>query len=139
LPFSAKWKIKKNLEVVFIMEKILLDTNFILVCIRNKIDFLEELELSGRRILLPIQVIDELKNIAKKGKPKLKQEAEFALMLLENAPFEKIDLKEKYVDKGIRNFILKNKSVIVATLDKELKRRKNYNMVITRKKKIEIV
>jgi len=121
------------------MEKILLDTNFILSCIRKKIDFLEELKLSGRKILLPIQVIDEIKMIAKEGKYKSRQEAEFALKLLREAPFEKIDLKHKYVDKGIRNFILKNKSVIVATLDKELKRRKNYNMVITRNKKIEII
>jgi rRNA-processing protein FCF1 len=122
-----------------LMEKILLDTNFILSCIRNKIDFLEELQLSGRKILLPIQVIDELKNIAKKEKYKFRKEAEFALKLIEKAPFEKIDLKNKYVDKGIRNFIIKNKSVIVATLDKELKRKKNRNMVITRNKKIEII
>ena len=121
------------------MEKILLDTNFILSCIRNKIDFLEELQFSGRKILLPIQVVDELKTIAKKGKYKFRQEAEFALRLLEKAPFEKIDLKNKYVDKGIRNFILKNPSVIVATLDKELKRKKNRSMVITKNKKIEII
>jgi len=121
------------------MEKILLDTNFILSCIRNKIDFLEDLQLSGRKILLPIQVVNELKNIAKKGKYKFRQEAEFALKILEKASFEKIDLKNKYVDRGIRNFMLKNPSIIVATLDKELKRKKNCNMVITKKKKIEII
>jgi len=121
------------------METILLDTNFILSCVRNKIDFIEELQLSGRKILLPIQVVNELKEIAKKKKYKLKKEAEFALKLLEHPNFEKVDLKEKYVDKGIRKFVERNKSVIVATLDRELKRPKNRNMVITRKKRIEIV
>jgi len=120
-------------------EMVLLDTNFILSCVRNKIDFVEELQLSGRKILLPIQVVDELKEIVKKKKYKSKSEAEFALKLLGHSNFEKIDLKEKYVDKGIRKFVEKNKSVIIATLDRELKRPKNRNMVITRKKKIEII
>lgn len=121
------------------MELVLLDTNFILSCIRNKIDFIEELELSGRKILLPIQVVDEIKVISNKEKGNLKEEAKLALKLLENSKFEKVDLKEKYVDKGIRKFIEKNPSIIIATLDRELKRPKNRNMVITRKKRIEIV
>jgi rRNA-processing protein FCF1 len=121
------------------VEKILLDTNFILSCIRKKIDFIEELNLSGRKILLPIQVIDEIKRIAKKGKGKVKQEAEFSLILLERTSFEKIDLKEKYVDKGIKKFLEKDNSIIVATLDRGVKRPKSRNMVITRKKKIEII
>lgn len=121
------------------MEKILLDTSFILSCIRNKIDFIEELQLSGRKILLPIQVIGELKNIAKKGKCKFRQEAEFALKILEHSKFEKIDLLEKNVDKGIKKFAEKDKSVIIATLDRKVKKPKSRNMVITKKKKIEII
>ncbi len=120
-------------------EKILLDTNFILSCIRNKIDFVEELQLSGRKILVPTQVIAEIKDIAKKEKYKFRREAEFALKLLEKADFEEVDLKEKYVDKGIKKFVEKNKSIIVATLDREVKIPKMRNMVITKKKRIEII
>lgn len=121
------------------MEKIILDTNFILSCVRNKIDFVEELELSGRKIFLPIQVIDEIKVLSHTGKGSLKEEAKLALKILSFSDFEKIDLKEKYVDKGIRNFLKKNKSIIVATLDREIKKPKSRNMVITRKKRIEII
>jgi len=121
------------------MEKIILDTNFILSCIRNKIDFIEELQLSGREILLPIQVVDELKQIIKKEKYKFRREAELAIKLLEKSNFKKIDIKNKYVDKGIKDFTEKNKSVIIATLDRELKKPKSRNMIITKKKKIEII
>lgn len=121
------------------MEKILLDTNFILSCIRNRIDFVEELQLSGRKILLPVQVIDELKKISKQEKYKFRKEAEFALKVLENAGFEEVDLKEKYVDKGIKKMLEKDKTIIVATLDRGVKVPKMRNMIITKKKRIEIV
>jgi len=119
------------------MEKILLDTSFILSCIRNKIDFIED--LSGRKVLLPVQVVNELESIGKKGKYSLKKEAEFALKILEKSNFERIDLGENYVDKGIKKFIQKNKDIIVATLDKGLKKPKSRNMIIIRKKRIEII
>jgi rRNA-processing protein FCF1 len=121
------------------MEKIMLDTNFILSCIRNKIDFVEELQLSGREILLPIQVMDEIKKISKKEKYSLRKEAELALKFLEKSSFKKIDIKEKYVDEGIKKYLKNEPSIIIATLDRGLKKSKSRNMIITRKKKIEIV
>ena len=42
--------------------KILLDTNFILTCAKQKIDFFDILQ--GKQILIPKQVIDEIKNVA---------------------------------------------------------------------------
>jgi rRNA-processing protein FCF1 len=88
---------------------------------------------------LPVQVFEELGKIARKEKYKFRREAEFALKVLEKSGFKKIDLKEKYVDKGIKKFVEKNKSVILATLDRGLKIPKSRGMVITKKKKIEII
>lgn len=79
------------------MRQVLLDTNFIISCIKNKIDFFSELESNGIEILIPEEVIAELKG--------LKQE--LALKLLEKNKFRKIKLNAKIVDKGIINYAKK--------------------------------
>ena len=43
----------------------LLDTNFIISCILKKIDFLGELEGMGFKVLLPREVLQELKDLKK--------------------------------------------------------------------------
>jgi len=123
------------------MRKILLDTNFILTCIRNKIDFFEELEMRGLKILIPEQVIDEIKRIAESDKKlRFRDEAIFALKLLKKEKFEKINLGKKYVDAGILDFVKDDSSLIVATLDLDLKKKlSNNKMVIRGKKSLEIV
>ncbi len=111
------------------MKKIILDTNFIISCIRNKIDFFEE--LVEYHILIPKQVLNELKKL----------NAELALKILERnkKSFLVIDFKKRYVDKGIINYVKKDPKVIVATIDRELKKKlKNPKMVIRNKKKLVI-
>jgi len=123
------------------MKKIILDTNFILTCVKQKIDFFEELELKGFRVLIPKQVIKEIKEIINsKKKLHFKEDAKLALKLLEKNSFKETDLKEKNVDKGLINFAKKNKDIIVATLDKELKNKiQNSILVIRGKKKIKVI
>ena len=123
------------------MKKVILDTNFVLTCIRNKIDFSEEIKLRGIQILITQQVIKEIRGIAdSRKKLRFREEANIALKILEKIPFKKIDLKEKNVDKGIIKFAEKNKKVIIATLDRELKRKiKNSKLVIREKKKLEVI
>ncbi len=115
------------------MKQTLLDTNFILTCIKQKIDFFEELKFMGLEILIPKQVIRELKNI------KI-PEAKFALRLLEKNKFKEIDIGKGEVDKKIKFFAEKNPEILVATLDKELQKKlKNKKIVIRGKKRLEIV
>ncbi len=117
--------------------RILLDTNFILSCIRKKIDFFEE--LMEHEILIPKQVIDEIKKISvSKKKLKFKEEARLALKILEKSKFKKIKLEDDYVDKGIRKFAQKNPNIVVATLDRDLKKKLKRKLVI-RGKKLEIL
>ncbi len=112
------------------MKEVILDTNFILTCIRQKIDFFEELKLQGYQILIPKQVIEELKKLGGK----------LSLELLKKNKFKKIDLKGKNVDKAIINFARKNPNVIIATLDREIKNKiKNPKLIIRGKKKLEII
>lgn len=117
------------------MKPALLDTNFILTCIKQKIDFSEELKLMGLEILIPAQVIRELKNL------KI-QEAEFALKFLEKNKndFKEIDIGKGNVDKQILNYVKDKSEIIVATLDRELKAKlENKKIIIRGKKKLEVV
>ena len=66
------------------MKQALLDTNFILICLKQKIDFFEDIKFMGMKILIPKQVVDELKRITN-SKKKLysRNNAEIALKILE--------------------------------------------------------
>ena len=112
------------------MKPVLLDTNFILTCIKQKIDFFEDLEFLGLEVLIPDGVIDELK--------KLKQTS--ILKSLEKNNFNKIILTGKNVDNSIINYAKKNPEIFVATLDRELQKKlKNKKIIIRGKKKLEII
>ena len=65
------------------MKEVLLDTNFILSCIRDNIDCFEELTFMGFRILVPKEVVKELKKIAESKKSlKFRNDAELALRII---------------------------------------------------------
>ncbi len=123
------------------MKQAILDTNFILTCIKQKIDFFEKLKLEGIQIIIPKQVIKEIKGIINsKKKLHFREDAKLALKFLEKNPFKEIDLNEKCVDKGLIQFAKKNKKVIIATLDREIKRKiKTPKLVIRGKKKLEVI
>lgn len=123
------------------MKKVILDSNFILTCIKQKIDFFEEIKFMGMKVLIPKQVIKEIKEIVNsKKKLHFKEDAKLALKLLEKNSFNKVDLNTKKVDKGLINFSKENKNVIMATLDKEIKNKiKNPKLIIRGKKRLEVL
>lgn len=123
------------------MKKVILDTSFILSCVDEKIDFIHELELKGFGVLIPVQVLRELEGVVNSRKKlKFRENAKLALNILKRSKFRKIDLKTQNVDNGIIRFGKKNPSVIVGTLDREIKRRtENQKMVVRGKKKLDIV
>lgn len=122
-------------------KNVLLDTSFILMAIRENIDFIEDITFMGLTILIPAQVIEELKAIAKsKQKLKFRDEAALALRIVDIPSLSKVVLKNKNVDSGIVMFAKENPEAIIATMDKELKSRiKNQKLVVRAKKKLEIL
>jgi len=113
------------------MKQILLDTNFILTCIKQKIDFFEE--LVGEEILIPKQVINEIKNLKNPN-------SKLALKLLEKSKFKKINIGKGHVDRLIIKFAKENPKTIIATLDREIKNKtKNQKLIIRGKKKLGVV
>ncbi len=122
-------------------KNVLLDTSFILMAIRENIDFIEDITFMGLTILIPKQVIEELKAIAKsKQKLKFRDEAALALRIVDIPSLSKVVLKDKNVDNGIAIFAKENPDAMIATMDKELKSRiKNQKLVVRAKKKLEIL
>ena len=117
------------------MKQVILDTSFILTCVKQKIDFLEELKFMGLKILVPKQVLGELSGIATS-----KKEAELALHILGEKGYNLVDIGSKNVDEGIIKYVEKDKDVFVATLDREIKKQvPNQKLVIRRKRKLEVV
>ena len=117
------------------MKHVLLDTNFILSCIRKKIDFFEEIPLIGLSIIIPKQVIEEIQGISNS-----KPEAELALKILAKNVFKNVTLHGNNVDNGIVNLAKENKNYIIATLDKGIQGKiKNQKLIIRGEKKLEIV
>ena len=118
----------------------LLDTSFILTCVRNKIDFFEQLELNGFKIIIPEQVIKEIEAIKNSKKSEAKSEANLALKLIKTKKPKIIQLKGKTADNAIISYTKQNPSIIVATLDREIKKKtKNRKLVIKGRKKLEII
>lgn len=121
------------------MKYVLLDTNFILSCVRKKIDFFEEIKFRGMKIIIPNEVIKELKKISETGKKKFSDEAKIALKILNKNSFEKVDLKIKNVDNGIVKFAKEHEDYVIATLDKEIQTKiKNNKLIIRGEKELEI-
>lgn len=122
------------------MKKAILDTNFILSAIRKKINFFEDIEFMGFKIIIPNQVIDEIKRISEsKKKLRFREEAKFALKLLNSETFEKINIKGKYVDTALINYAQENPLIAIATLDKELKKKIPNPKILIRGKKLELI
>ena len=116
------------------MKQAILDTNFILTCAKQKIDFFEELYLMGISIIIPKEVIREIEKF--KGK---KAEADIALKILEKNKFDLIEIGKGHVDKKIIGYAKENPEVLVATLDKEMQDKiSNKKIIIREKKRLEI-
>jgi len=123
------------------MKKAVLDTNFILTCVKQKIYFFDEVKFMGFEIVIPEEVIAELKKLQRSGdKLHLRNNAYLALKIIEKNQFKKIKLGMKNVDKGLVELAKKDKETIIATLDKELKYKiKRPILLIRGRKRLKII
>jgi len=120
------------------MKTAVLDTNFILTCIKEKIDFIEGLQFQGFTLVVPEQVIGELEKLSKR-KGAVSSRAEFALRLLNSHNLKKIDLETRKVDFGLSRYSKNNLDSYIATIDSELKRKVKRKIVIRGKNKLEVL
>ena len=123
------------------MRKALLDANFILTCVKQKIDFFEFLEHEGIEPWISKEILREISAISNsRDRGLVRKDAELALNIMKNNEFRRVHTGGRTVDAGIIKFAKENPEVIVATLDAEIKRKvKNKKLIIRSKKMLEIV
>ncbi len=124
--------------------EILIDTNFILTCVKQKIDFTSCAdELFNKKIswIVPKEVLEELKDISKRKGEKIpdKNSAILGIEIINRLNPKIIELKNKNVDLGIVNYIFGN-DIILASLDRGLKSQVNNKILTIRgKNSLEIL
>ena len=123
--------------------KIILDTNFLIYCGKNKLDYVEELNNllnEDYELVVPEQVVRELKllseDLKKKVSGKDKVAADLALQLLDANNVKTVKVKGKSVDEGIINLSKENNKNIVCTLDREMRNILGRVILISRGKKL---
>lgn len=135
--------------------KILLDTNFLIYCAKDKIDYREQIDNlinENYELVVPLKVIEELKKIMKKTKNKIpvfkrkpkfkkttgkdKEAANLSLQILEKNQVKKIYAEGKNVDDSIINLIKENPKNIVCTLDRELRKKLPRVILLNKNKKL---
>jgi rRNA-processing protein FCF1 len=124
--------------------EILLDTNFIIACIKQKIDFASRAsEIIDDSIgwIVPSEVMAELEEISKrKGEKTIdKNAAKIGLEVIKAMSPKIVQVKDKNVDEGIRNYI-EDKDIVLATLDRGLRKKiKNKILTINEFKLLEVI
>jgi rRNA-processing protein FCF1 len=126
--------------------KILLDANFVLTCVKQKIDFpsiANKIVDKEIKWLVPQDVLNELGNIKDRKGAKVidKNAAELSFEILKGLKHEIINLpgKNPNIDIKIVNYII-DKDIILATLDKNLKSRvKNKILTIRGKSNLTLI
>lgn len=124
--------------------EILIDTNFILTCLKNRIDFdyIEEYLKEKIDFVVLSSVINELEKISLEKKRKLNERkiAKFALEIIKKTNNVKIiNTKIENVDYSIIDYCLKNPHVFLATFDKRVRKKVNNKKITLNNKKIKIV
>jgi rRNA-processing protein FCF1 len=108
--------------------KVILDTNFLIYCAKEKRDYFEAIQNmlnENYELVVPEQVIRELINLRddklKKVSGKDKDAASLALQILKKKDVKKVFPKGKTVDDAIINLANEDKKNVVCTLDREIR------------------
>jgi len=120
--------------------KVILDTNFLIYCAKEKLDYIEEINNilnEGFDLVVPEQVIGELKRLkikAKKGKDK--DACDLALKILDKKKINIVQPSGKSVDNAIMQLAQENSKNIVCTLDREMRWELGRVILVSRGKKL---
>ena len=98
----------------------ILDSSFIISCAKRKIDFISQLENLGFRIVIPREVLQEMKDLRQKVNRDERAAIDMALLVIESKDVKKVGFGSGRVDEQL---IKKGKEgYYIATLDNAIKR-----------------
>ena len=124
------------------MKKILLDTNFLMACKQFKVDIftqIDKISAFNYRLFVLDKTVEELKKIVEEQKGKNKDAAKIALKLIAIKNVRVIKTKGSKKTDDIILEMASGNDFIVATQDKDLKRRlinQSISIIVLKKKKI---
>jgi len=123
-----------------LMEKIILDTNFLLIPFQSKVDIFSEVDkicMFKYELCIIDKTIDELNNIIKQQKGTHKEAAQLALQLIKSKHLKILAThQDTDVDTILASF--SKKGYIIATQDKELKKRVKKRIILKQRKYLSI-
>jgi len=102
--------------------EVILDSSFIISSVKNKVDFLTELEMKGFKIAIPREVLQELKDLKLKTRHEERTAINLALEMFERESkrINKIKLGKRTVDEGL--IFAGRKGMYIATIDNAIKK-----------------
>ena len=110
--------------------EVILDSSFIISCIRERIDFLSQLEEQGFRIKVPREVLQEMKDLRKKSKTSHVDRIAInvAFDMIEKRKVKKMSFGSGKVD----DYLIEkgNEGIYIATLDARIKNKIPNKIVI---------
>ncbi len=109
--------------------EVLLDSSFIVSCIKKRIDFLAELEGMGFKVLLPKEVVEEIKDLRLDSSLEDRTAANVALEMFTKRKILRVTLGDKRTDEGLIEF--GRRGAYIATLDAAVKRSVPNKVVIS--------
>lgn len=120
--------------------KVILDTNFILTCVKQKIDLFSQLEdlLPGAEILIPQGAIEELVKLVQSRDltAREREAASLALQILDKENITYLEFIERNVDDAIIAYARGDRGLVIATLDRGIvKRLPKHNFLTIRGRK----
>jgi rRNA-processing protein FCF1 len=115
--------------------EVLLDSSFIISCMRERIDFISQLEELGYKPVVPREVMQEMKDLIKKSKTSHEDRIviKAALEIVRIRKVKKTTFGEGKVD----DYLIEKgkKGIYIATLDRAIKREIPHKIVIFNSKK----
>lgn len=110
--------------------QVILDSSFIISCVRDRIDFLTQLEEQGFTPVVPREVFQEMKDlrISNRSSREDRLAIDVALEMMEKKKIKKTTLGEGKIDE----FLIKKgqEGVFIATLDNAIKKKIPKKIVI---------
>jgi rRNA-processing protein FCF1 len=127
----------------FVRMKVILDTNFLIYCAKERLDYIEKIEKllnENYELVVPSSVVDELKKLSedktKKVSGKDKDACSLALQLLKANGIKNVGLKGKSVDDSIVELAGSDAKNVVCTLDREMRHALGRVILINKGKKL---
>jgi rRNA-processing protein FCF1 len=115
----------------------ILDTNFMIYCLKNKIDFFDQLEERGFKIIIPKEVLEEMKDLKKDASRVDRTAVEVLEDLFSKRKFKKISLGGRSVDAGLIE--MGKRGNYIASMDAAVRRSVPNRIIInTNSKSVEI-